>query len=230
MATPAPFTFSSLDTFKNCPKQYHETYVLKNVKTEQSPQMIYGTDVHTHFQNRLESGTPLPEHLAPHELKMNQLLAKEGVFWCEAKVALDRRAQPCNYDERERLWRGAIDFRLVDPLEQHATIVDFKTGKKHDKWVQIAMYAIHTFALFPNVETVNAQFYWTQQPPEIATTKKVWGRDDIPMLWSMFTNDLKQYKEAWKTDVWQPRPSGLCYGWCPVKTCQHWKPHKPGRP
>ena len=222
---PLPFTFSSLDTFRNCPSQYHHKYVLKDVTEVQSPQAAYGDDVHQLFQAYIEAGgeTPLRPDLKPHQAKLDQLLAKDGIFWCEEKVAFDKRLQPCRYDDPDRLWRGKADFRLVDRAEQSATLVDYKTGKKHDKWAQLAIYALHTFALFPKVNLINAQFYWTK---DCTTTKKVWGRDDIEGLWLMFAGDLAQYKQAFKTDTWQERPSGLCRGWCPVTTCQHWQPKR----
>jgi hypothetical protein len=80
-----------------------------------------------------------------------------------------------------------------------------------------------TFAAFSNIDLVNAQFYWTVDQ---STTKKVWGRGEIDMLWGMFIGDLRQYAEAFKSDTWQARPSGLCHGWCPVTTCEHWKPKR----
>ena len=53
---PLPFTFSSLDTFRNCPSQYHHKYVLKDVTEVQSPQAAYGDDVHQLFQAYIEAG------------------------------------------------------------------------------------------------------------------------------------------------------------------------------
>jgi hypothetical protein len=219
---PRAFSFSALETFVNCPEQYHHKYVLKDLPPEiESPQQLYGTSTHKHFQDRLESNVALPDDLKHHEVKMQQMLTKDGIFWCEEKVALDKRLQPCRWDDPNILWRGIIDWRLVDRWENSATLVDYKTGKPHQKWKQLAMFAIHTFAAFPKVEIVNAQFYWTKLDPEVATTKKVWGRADIEQLWLMFAGDLKQYIEAYKTDVWQMRPSGLCAKWCPVLTCPH---------
>ena len=40
------------------------------------------------------------------------------------------------------------------------------------------------------------------------------------------TGLFPQYAQAFKTDTWQPRPSGLCNGWCPVKTCEFWQPKR----
>ena len=225
MAKPLPFTFSSLDTFVNCPKQFYHKYVVKDVRDEPGEAAVYGTDVHAHFESYLNaSGTyALPEHLTPHKVKLDALLAKDGVFWCEEKVALGRDLKPCRYDDPDRLWRGNIDFRLVNREEGYAHLVDYKTGKQRIKWPQLALYAIQTFAEYPEVNIVNAQFYWTQLGE---TTKKIWGRAEVGQLWLMFSGDLKQYIQAFKTGTWQERPSGLCYGWCPVKKCQHWKPKK----
>jgi hypothetical protein len=225
MAAPPPFTFSSLETFINCPKRYYHTYVIRDVKDEQGPQQIYGTDVHAHFENYLNASGkyPLPDNLLAHKPKLDNLLDKDGVFWCEQEVALDKKLQACRYDDPDRLWRGKIDFRLVDRHEKYATLVDFKTGKQRIKWPQLGIYAIHTFAQFPNVDIVNAQFYWTQNAE---TTKKVWSREELPQIWLMFVADLKQYRDAHKTDTWQERPSGLCRGWCPVTTCRHWQPKR----
>lgn len=99
-----------------------------------------------------------------------------------------------------------------------ARIVTHNTGKPHDKWKQLGMFAIHTFLQFPDVRLVNAQFYWTKTA---SATKKVWSREDMPVLWNMFMPDLKQYAQAFKNDIWQPRPSGLCKRHCPVFDCPH---------
>lgn len=225
MAKPLPFTFSSLETFINCPLMFYHKYVVKDVKDEPGEAAIYGTNVHAHFENYMNAsgGYALPKDIVGHKPKLDQLLAKDGIFWCEEKVALGKDLQPCRYDDPDRLWRGNIDFRLVDRDEQSATLVDYKTGKQRIKWPQLGLYALHTFAAFPNINLVNAQFYWTQFSE---TTKKVWSRDDTREIWLMFVGDLKQYKEAFKTDTWQPRPSGLCRGWCAVKTCRHWSPRR----
>ena len=225
MARPAPFSFSSLDTFNNCPKQYYHKYVLRDVKEERSIQMIEGEDVHKVFENYINdpAANPLPEHLIHHQPKLDAMLARDGIFWCEERVGLDKRLQPCRWDDPDILWRGIIDYRLVHRTDNSAMLVDYKTGKPHQKWVQLGMFAIHTFAAFPKVNLINAQFYWTKT---METTKKVWSRADIESIWALFTGDLRQYRDAWKNDIWQERPSGLCRGWCPVKTCQHWQPKR----
>ena len=51
-------------------------------------------------------------------------------------------------------------------------------------------------------------------------------RDQIDQLWAPFIGDLKQYMQAFREDIWQPRQSGLCNGWCPVTDCEFWKPKR----
>jgi hypothetical protein len=77
--------------------------------------------------------------------------------------------------------------------------------------------------MHPQVNLVNAQYYWTQSA---STTKKVWSRSEVPALWGYFMPNLKQYVEAYQTDIWQPRQSGLCGGYCPLTECEFWHPKK----
>lgn len=224
---PLPWSPSALDTFVNCPRQYQAKYVLKNVKEERSEQQVWGEHVHKCFEERQSLGKPLPESLEMHEDYMVLLEGKPGMHYTELKIAFTKppEIQPCSWDwRREDIWcRGVIDYLKVDVEDGMATIVDYKTGKPHTKYRQLSLYALHTFGNYPAVNLINAQFYWTQTG---AATKKVWSREDIPGLWADMVGDLKQYKEAFKTDTWQARQSGLCNGWCPVKDCEHWKPRR----
>ena len=114
-----------------------------------------------------------------------------------------------------------IDFIVVDGAT--ARVVDHKTGKHHTKFGQLKLFAIHTFIAHPEVTTVRAEFYWTQTLTSGGVT---WTRDQLPAMWSQFLPALKQYAQAFQTDTWQPRPSGLCNGWCPVIDCEFWKPKR----
>lgn len=223
---PLPWSISALDAFVNCPKSYQERWVLKNYREAKGEAQTWGDNVHKAFELRQSVGQPLPIDLEEHEEFMLRLDAKPGTLWTELKTNLDRKARPINDAfARDIWWRGGIDWLKADNDSATACIVDYKTGKKHDKFKQLAMYAIWLFQMFPLINIVNAQFYWTTDK---TVTKKVWGRGDTPELWAYFEGDLRQYVEAFKAEVWQPRPSGLCrpnrtgtYTGCPVVTCQH---------
>ena len=73
---------------------------------------------------------------------------------------------------------------------------------------------------------MRAEYYWTQTK---TTNGMTITRDQIPAIWREFLPALKQYAEAYATDTWQPRQSGLCNGWCPVTDCEFWRPKRARR-
>ena len=222
MVKPLPWSHSGLEDFKNCPKAFHEKRVTKVVTDVKGEEQLWGINVHKSFEDRQATRTALPLDLAVHEKYMLKMEAWEGHFFTEQKIALDRKAQPCHYFAPDVWYRGVTDYLKLH--EKLARLVDYKTGKKKEKWEQLMMNAVHVFTAHPEVELVDARFYWTVDQTE---SRKVWGRGDIPLLWGSVLADLKQYAEAFKSDVWQPRPSGLCNGYCLSTKCSFWKPKRP---
>ena len=219
---PKAWSYTALEDFINCPKSYYEKRIAKSVVEAESEQMRWGNYVHKQFETHLRDNTPLDPQLDSHQKFLTLLRELPGTPSYERKVAFDRAVQPCTYFAPAVWWRGIIDFTVVNGTT--ARIVDYKTGKKHEKFQQLKLFALHTFAANPQVNQVAVQFYWTQAH---ITSTEFYTRDQIPWLWSWFIPHLKQYREAFATNVWQPRPSGLCNGWCPVTTCQFWKPKRP---
>ena len=225
MSKPLPWSPSALETFKNCPEQYHRRYVLKDLpEEEKSPEQIYGDRVHEAFAARQSAKhTKLPpDLLKAHEPFMQELAAQEGWAFVEHKVALAKNGEPCEWDDKNIWCRMIIDYLRVDARDRHAWIVDYKTGRPHKKFNQLIIYALWVFQQFGYVDTIDVMFYWTK---DCTTTKETYSRDQANELWKELVGDLRQYREAFRSDIWQLRPSGLC-GWCPVINCKHWRPRK----
>lgn len=216
-----PWSHSRLSSFENCPKQFFHTTVAKTVQEVKGEATIWGEQVHAHFEARLADGTPLPDMLATHEPFMQFLDNMPGDKLVEQKIALSRALEPCGFFDKNVWYRGVIDYGRVSGST--ARLIDHKTGKHHAKFGQLKLFALHTFIAYPAVETVRAEYYWTQTQ---TTNGETYTRDQMADLWLEFTPALKQYAEAFLTDTWQPRPSGLCNGWCPVTSCEFWKPKR----
>lgn len=214
---PLAWSPTSLEDFKNCPYSYFRKRVAKDVKEERGDHLIYGEQVHKHFENRVATNDPLPPDLEAHEQHLASLVALDGVNFCEQDAALDLDGKPCGFWDKRVWMRAKIDFKNVNG--ERAIIEDYKTGKPHTKFAQLKIYSLHTFALHPTVQEIKVRYYWTKT---FNTTAQTYHREDVPALWGEFIPDLKQYAEAFKTDTWQKRPSGLC-GWCPVTDCQFWR-------
>ena len=223
---PLPWSPSALDTFKNCPEQYHHRYVLKDLPPEiKSAEQIYGEHVHEAFAARQSvKHTKLPVDLAQHEPFMVSLdVRQDGRIFVEHKVALAKDLSTCEWDHKDTWCRMIIDYLHVDARERHANIVDYKTGKPHTKFNQLIIYALWVFQEFNYVDTIDITFYWTKS---FTSDCKTLSRGEIPSLWDKLIGDLRQYKEAFRSDIWQMRPSGLCNGWCPVIGCKYWRPKR----
>jgi hypothetical protein len=212
---PLPWSHSSLESFVNCPRSFHATRVIKSVANEQGVEAQWGEWVHTQFQARQEHGVPLPDTLLVHDWFMDQIAARPGSLACERKIALNLNLKPVEFFAPDVWFRGVIDFRKIE--DRLAFVLDYKTGKPHNKFRQLKLFALHTFHAFPEVELVNAQYYWTKTQ---TVTKQVYGREEISELWADVVPDLRQYREAFATDTWQARQSGLCKAHCPVLSCE----------
>jgi hypothetical protein len=219
--TPAPWSFSRLKSFKNCPRSFYEKSVAKSVVEEKGEATIWGEVVHKHFEERLADGVVLPTHLTQFEPTMEWIEKQPGDILVEAQIALNTSAHPCGYWDKDVWFRGVIDVAKVDTTE--AFVRDWKTGKSHNDFTQLNLFAIHTFLAYPSVQRIRAEYYWTQT---MTRTGQTFERAEMHKLWKPFIGDLRQYAEAFHTDQWQPRQSGLCRGWCPVVDCEFWSPRR----
>jgi hypothetical protein len=219
---PRPWSYSALDDFDNCPRAYHEKKVVKSVVEEPGEQQLWGIYVHKAFEDRQRDGVVLPADLEQHEPFMAKLQAAPGVASVESQVAFSRDLKPCGFFAPDVWWRGVIDFRKV--AGNQAMVVDYKTGKVKNKYDQLEQCVIQTFIAHPEVSVVRVAFYWTVTGEP--GPSKDYTREDIPAIWARIVPKLKQYAEAFKTDTWQPRQSGLCKGWCPVTQCEFWQPKR----
>ena len=54
-----------------------------------------------------------------------------------------------------------------------------------------------------------------------AFPKAAYSKDDEPKMWEKWLRDHGRMRRAYETDVWNPRPSGLCKKHCVVLSCPH---------
>lgn len=219
--TPLPWSHSSLEKFVSCPKQFYHIKVVKDVKDSKGEAAIWGDRVHKAFETYLRSGgeTPLAEEFKQYQDYLDRLLLGAGKLYVEQQFALDSKLRPCDWDSA---WvRG-----IADVLHVHghtARALDHKTGKTKPDSRQLVLMALLVFYHFPEVLRCKTGFMWLKTGENTIRTYK---REEIPDMWGKFLADLQQYKQAFNTDTWQARQSGLCNGWCPVEKCEHWKQGK----
>src|SRR5690242_15971507 len=144
--------------------------------------------VHKAFEDRLRYGVVLEGELAQHEPYLAKLEALPGIGEPEQEIALNTQGKVCGYWDADVWYRGKVDYLKVHG--DKARVYDWKTGKPHQKVMQLYEYILWTFMRHPEVQMVYAEYYWTRTPTQpLGVT---FSRDRISEIWAMLLPDLKQ--------------------------------------
>ena len=219
---PLPWSYSSLSSFAQCPRNYYEIKVAKRYKDAPNEKALWGTYCHEEFEKALRNGTPLPENLKQYEGYMKGLREYvPGEKHFELKGGLTRKLEPCSFFDNDVWVRVILDYVAIDWSHKWAVVVDHKSGNSryHDP-KQLMLFALWVFYKWPEVQGVETRYHWFTEGSN--TTKEVYMRHHMDDLWSLLMPDLKQYAQAFKDEVWQERESWKC-GFCPVTECKHWR-------
>ena len=146
-------------------------------------------------------------------IERSEFAALPGQKLPEYKFALSRDFQPADWKQS---WsRGIADLVVVH--KDKALVADYKTGKRKPT-EQLDLYAAYTFAHFPEVQEVTTMFIWLK---DRKIDRNPIQRTELPMIWQGLLPRAAKLESAYERDSWPPRPSGLCNGWCGVKTCKY---------
>lgn len=214
------WSFSRLKSFETCPKQFYHVTVLGEYPVVQTDAMTYGTAMHKAAEDYIGENKPLPDEFMYVKGLLDELLAFRGTKLTEQRLGLTRDLKPCGFKDKDVWFRGIVDLAIVDTLGERAWIVDYKTGKsaKYADKGQLELMALSIFKKFPDVKHINAALLFVVSNEMIEAEYKIENSFD---LWGKWLKKYARMEKAYETDVWNPRPSGLCYHHCPVLECVH---------
>lgn len=240
MPKPLPWSHSAMSDFLNCPKQYFHKRVAKDVQDVQGEAALWGDQVHKFFEAsilqfngmKIEAdelwATLCLQGMDPDEsfkVYMPYLQAvlstPHDAIHPERQYAIGKDLSPCDWFDKEVWCRGIIDVLLIKG--DKAWALDWKTGKRKPNSKQLKLFALLVFLHHPEINTVKTSFMWIKTGE---SDHETYTREQEADLWQAFVGDLAQYNAAFKQDVWTPRKSGLCRGWCPVTSCEFWEPKR----
>jgi hypothetical protein len=218
------WSYSSIKTFDQCAKKYFHLKVVKDVKDEPGEAADYGTAVHEAAELFIKHGTPIPEKFAFMRPIVEPLAKKKGTKATEIKLGVTSDMKPCGFFDKNVWYRGIADLLILNGSE--AWLIDYKTGKnaKYADMKQLDLLAGAIFIHYPEVETIKSALLYvvSQDMP-----RKIHHRQHLSTYMGVFDTQLDQLEAAMEHGVWNANPSGLC-GWCPVETCEHWRPRRRG--
>lgn len=218
MSKAGAWSYSKIKSFENCPKQFYHVNVLKQFPFKDTDATIYGKEFHRACEEYIRDDKPLPPQFSFMEETMQRLAAMPGEKHCELQMGLTADLEPCEFFDKNVWFRGIADLLIINGEE--ARYVDYKTGKssRYADTGQLQLMALAVFKHFPQVKRVKGALLFTIANDIV---KQNYNVSDEGVLWRPWVQKYAALEKAYETDVWNPRPSGLCRKHCPVTECPH---------
>ena len=215
-----PWSFSSIKSFDQCPKKFYHLKVVKDYKEPLTDAITYGSEFHKAAELYIKEGTPLPPQFNYAKGALDNLNQLPGEKLCEYEMGLTENLDPCGFRDEHVWWRGIADLIILDREKGEARVLDYKTGKsaKYADTGQLELMALAIFKHFPEVKKVKAGLLFVIAKQFV---KDNYNIDAAPTLWQKWLRDHDRMRFAYQTNVWNPRPSGLCKKHCVVVECPH---------
>lgn len=210
------WSFSSLNAYTTCPRQYHALKIERRYVQEETEQIRWGQEVHKSIENCVRDKKPLPERMSQFVDVIDKYSSiTTGEKFVEVKFAVDRDLNAVDFNAPTAWARGITDYLVVS--DTNALAIDWKTGKKK-KTDQLKLMAGLVLAAYPDVVKVTTVFEWL---PINERTVESFDRKDFYDIWKAFTPLVTQLEWSFAKNIWPARRSGLCKQWCPVLDCEY---------
>tara|TARA_R100000808_G_C2155357_1_gene167630 strand:+ start:10952 stop:11632 length:681 start_codon:yes stop_codon:yes gene_type:complete len=222
MGTKTAWSFSSIKTFEQCPKKYYHLKVIKDYEEDFSTDAIlYGNEFHKAAEEYVDGTVgALDPRFDYAQDTLDKLIGMSGDKLCEYRMGLTSNLEPCEFFAKDAWYRGVADLIVLDEDNGIAKVFDYKTGKsaKYADKGQLELMALCVFKHFPKVHTVKAGLLFVVCNKLI---KETYTKDDEPRLWKKWLTNYGLLEKTFETDVWNPRPTGLCKAHCIILECPH---------
>ena len=216
----APWSFSRIKSFEQCPKKFYHLKVAKDYKEPETEAMLYGTAVHEAAEEYVRDGKPLPPEYDYIKAPLDAVCSKKGEKLCELEMGLTADLEPCGFWDDNCWYRGIADLVILDKESKTAWVIDYKTSKntRYADKGQLELMALCIFKHFPEIETVRGGLLFVVCNELIRET---YGKEQAGTMWEKWLSDYNRMETAFKKDVWNAHQSGLCKRHCLITECVH---------
>lgn len=210
------WSFSALDMFEKCPKKFYHLKVAKDVREPDNQWQADGKFIHDALFKRVLEGIPLPVQLRHMEGMAQRFADTPGEKYGEMKLALNAKFEPRDFFAKDVWVRAVLDLLII--REGHAVLVDWKTGKRKDRFDQLKLSAAVLSRFMPELDSMKLAFVWLKDNEVSAIDIR---KDELKQVWLDFMPRAAKIDEAEKTTTFPADPTPLC-AYCPVTSCPHW--------
>ena len=209
------WSYTALNRFQNCPKQYWHLNLVKDVKDEDSEASAEGRLIHEALCARIVRGAQLPIQLRHLEGLATKFLGLPGHTQGELKFAMSRDFRPVGFFARDVFVRVVVD--LLNTRGDTAIVVDWKTGRPRLDFTQLRLSAAVLAVHAPEIKTFKMAYVWTGHDKISPLTM---SRDELLGVWNDLLPKVAEIERAIGTTTFPAKQSGLCR-YCPVTQCPH---------
>ena len=215
MSRPFAWSYSALNAFETCPRQFHEMRVLKRWPDPPGEAQQFGKLAHGYLEDRFKTGKALPVFLNHLEPVVDKLESSKGEVQAEYKLALNQQFKPVEFFARDAWVRAVGD--IIKIYEDRALALDWKFGKRREGDDQLKLQSAVMFATYPHVNTIAIRYAWVKDK---SMSGRVFEREDTSAIWAEFLPRVKRMELAYETKDYPPKPNGLCARFCKVASCE----------
>jgi CRISPR/Cas system-associated exonuclease Cas4 (RecB family) len=226
----APYSFSKINCFEHCQKQFEFTYVNKISPDVEYRDPIFfqrGRFIHTYIAHRLNGGAgevygynnvDIEDKLkliedAEKTLENEYVSLTLGykVTCVEKEIRLDSNLLPTN---GAYIVNGYIDYYAVN--EEIGTVIDWKSGtyRPTQKFKQLELYALWIFQTYPKIKEVDLLYYFIEDQKYAFKTVTLEDVIELRNNLSISINTIES------TKVFELNPSKSCEYCKFVNTCR----------
>jgi hypothetical protein len=213
------YSYSSLNCYENCPKQFFHRYIARDALPYQGVEAEAGTKVHEAIETALKTRQPLPKHMEVYETTISSVRGKINNARIEQTIYLDKSFQYA-LTKPSAGFVVKLDVLLLSDDGTRAVVMDWKTGKPREDTLQHDCYALGVMRAFPDVLHVTGFNVYLKigkigRQLEYARENIQVQQDEIARRIAVIEADQR----------YAPKPSPLCH-WCSAHKCKYYPKDK----
>lgn len=211
-----PWTVTFLQDDENCPHKAWRKYVAKDLpRTDPSPEMLWGRQVHTGFEARLSAAkVELPPGMKNYEPFALAIDTSPGTKLVEYKMGITASLAECGFFDTGVWGRGILDVAVVNG--ERAVFFDWKTGNsKYENPFELECHALLLKVRMPGLVHVTGRYVWLKE----MRVGKPYDLSNFARTHNDVRTRVKDMEARPIDKPWPKKPNVLC-GFCEVKDCE----------
>ena len=172
MALPFAFSPSSISTFRDCPRKFKLTKD-KVIVWQETPSKQRGTLVHKYMEEQIkgvENPSVCPDGVNVYytqdlinRFKPYREPKPDRQLFLEHEMCVNDKWKSCGWFDDDVMIRSRADLLVLDIVNRHALVGDFKTGKIYPGMdLQLRTYALMCYVLYGMLHITWELYYLDQ--------------------------------------------------------------------